>query len=105
MLHTTWPQQPLLMAVVISPPPHDLGMIVSWPTMGFYPLLFWPSLFWKVSSYKEQRMSGLKLFHNNFTLSLHCADRVPRPAPLRRLQHFVTIHNVVVQSYYAFQDP
>lgn len=50
-------------------------------------------------------MLGKKLFHNNFTLFVHSADRVPRPAPLRHLQHFVTIHNVVVQSYYAFQDP
>ena len=51
-------------------------------------------------SAKNKGCRATILFHNNFTLSLHRADCVPRPAPL---QHHFTIHNGVATSYYAFQ--
>lgn len=75
ILHTAWPRQSLLMAMVVSPSPCDLGQVLSQPTMGLY-----PPLCWMMSNHKEQRVSGNHAFHNNFTLSSHDADRVPRPA-------------------------
>ena len=57
-------------------------------------------LYWKLSNYQGQRVSGDRGFHNNFTLPLHRADRVPRPASL---QHRFTVHNEVVKVTMPFK--
>lgn len=73
ILHIIWPRQPLLMAIMISPSPCDLGRVLRRRTMGYC-----PPLYWKVFNHKGQRVSGNHAFHNNFTLSSHDADHVPR---------------------------